>query len=294
MSGLRSRACARPGLWNDRRCRRSRGAGGLIAEYEGRTFAFCRDGCLRAFLAEPAGFAAKAEQAHAISVPASSGPLVIDEGMRRWYESCSCCLSDAYPEIKAALDRACGRQPAGRRRRDLRDRGGRTRTFWRSTGFLIEALTKRQASRSAIERDRPAARALGGAGGSRRSRDRGQQLHEAACEAVQARARKAWRPDGERDAGPSVGRLHRDGRADAVALDHLERDPVRRIPTRRLRRRTPNRGPRCPSWRPRRPRRVGPSSIQRVSRTCSCQAGLFSASATKAKTASGGAWITPV
>jgi hypothetical protein len=29
---------------------------------------------------------------------------VIDEGMRRWYESCSCCLSDAYPEVKAALD----------------------------------------------------------------------------------------------------------------------------------------------------------------------------------------------
>jgi hypothetical protein len=29
---------------------------------------------------------------------------IIDEGMRRWYESCSCCLSDAYPDIKAALD----------------------------------------------------------------------------------------------------------------------------------------------------------------------------------------------
>ena len=29
---------------------------------------------------------------------------MIDEGMRRWYESCSCCLSDAFPEIKAALD----------------------------------------------------------------------------------------------------------------------------------------------------------------------------------------------
>jgi hypothetical protein len=29
---------------------------------------------------------------------------VIDEGMRRWYESCSCCLSEAYPEIKAQLD----------------------------------------------------------------------------------------------------------------------------------------------------------------------------------------------
>ena len=88
-------------------------AGGLIAEYEGRTFAFCRDGCRRAFLEEPAAFAAKAEQAHAISVPTGSGPLVIDEGMRRWYESCSCCLSDAYPEIKAALDleRAAANQP---------------------------------------------------------------------------------------------------------------------------------------------------------------------------------------
>ena len=29
---------------------------------------------------------------------------VIDEGMRRWYESCACCLSDAFPEIKAQLD----------------------------------------------------------------------------------------------------------------------------------------------------------------------------------------------
>lgn len=29
---------------------------------------------------------------------------VIDEGMRRWYESCSCCMSAAYPEIKRALD----------------------------------------------------------------------------------------------------------------------------------------------------------------------------------------------
>jgi hypothetical protein len=24
--------------------------------------------------------------------------------MRRWYESCSCCLSEAFPEIKAQLD----------------------------------------------------------------------------------------------------------------------------------------------------------------------------------------------
>jgi Cu+-exporting ATPase len=86
---------------------------GLTAEYEGRTFAFCRDGCRRAFLEEPAEYAAKAERAHATSVATAPGPLVIDEGMRRWYESCSCCLSDAYPEIKAALDaeRAAAKQP---------------------------------------------------------------------------------------------------------------------------------------------------------------------------------------
>lgn len=35
--------------------------------------------------------------------------------MRRWYENCSCCLSDAYPEIKAALDaeRAASRAGPG-------------------------------------------------------------------------------------------------------------------------------------------------------------------------------------
>ena len=85
-------------------------------EHDGRTYAFCRDGCLRAFREQPALYAAKAEQAHAISVPQTPGPLVIDDGMRRWYESCSCCLSDAYPDIKAALDAeraANAQQPVG-------------------------------------------------------------------------------------------------------------------------------------------------------------------------------------
>jgi YHS domain-containing protein len=77
---------------------------GLTVEHEDRTYAFCREGCLRAFREEPAVYAAKADQAHAITVPKAHGLLVIDEGMRRWYESCSCCLSDAYPDIKAALD----------------------------------------------------------------------------------------------------------------------------------------------------------------------------------------------
>ena len=89
-------------------------AAGLVTEYEGRTYAFCRSGCQRAFADEPATYADRAEQAHAITVPHASGLPVIDEGMRRWYESCSCCLSDAYPEIKAALDaeRASNAQPA--------------------------------------------------------------------------------------------------------------------------------------------------------------------------------------
>ena len=79
-------------------------ADGLTVEHEGKTYAFCRSGCLRAFHEEPAAYAAKAEQAHAISVPKAKGLPVIDEGMRLWYESCSCCLSDAFPDVKAALD----------------------------------------------------------------------------------------------------------------------------------------------------------------------------------------------
>jgi YHS domain-containing protein len=89
-------------------------AAGLTSEHDGRTYAFCRAGCQRAFAEEPEAYAAKAEQAHAISVPQARDMPVIDEGMRRWYESCSCCLSDAFPDIKAALDaeRAAGSQPA--------------------------------------------------------------------------------------------------------------------------------------------------------------------------------------
>jgi YHS domain-containing protein len=81
---------------------------GLTIEHDGRTYAFCRSGCHRAFSEEPGIYAAKADQAHAITVPQAQGLPVIDEGMRRWYESCSCCLSDAYPDIKAALDRERG------------------------------------------------------------------------------------------------------------------------------------------------------------------------------------------
>ena len=90
---------------------------GLLLEHEGRTYAFCRSGCKRAFVEEPEEHVARADAASAAPAagPAAIGGAlpVIDEGMRRWYESCSCCLSDAYPDIKAQLDaeRAAAAQP---------------------------------------------------------------------------------------------------------------------------------------------------------------------------------------
>lgn len=84
-------------------------AEGLTADYENRRFAFCRTGCMRAFLDDPTTFAAAAS-APLLVMESERGLPVIDEGMRRWYDACSCCLSEAYPDIKMALDaeRAAG------------------------------------------------------------------------------------------------------------------------------------------------------------------------------------------
>jgi len=87
-------------------------ADGRTLTYEGRTYAFCRAACRRAFDEDPAGYAALAQTPRTGS-PTAGDVLVIDEGMRRWYESCSCCLSDAYPEIKAALDAERAAQSQG-------------------------------------------------------------------------------------------------------------------------------------------------------------------------------------
>ena len=74
---------------------------GLTTEQDGHRYYFCRQGCRDAFVASPADYIASHSHA-AIAEPA--GAPAMDEGMRRWYESCSCCLSDAYPDVKAALD----------------------------------------------------------------------------------------------------------------------------------------------------------------------------------------------
>ena len=101
---------------------------GLTVEYRGTILGFCGPGCLSAFEADPSAYARATATVHAHGADAhgadAAGPdgaargavaikPVIDEGMRRWYEACSCCLSDAHPEVKAALDaeRAAAAQP---------------------------------------------------------------------------------------------------------------------------------------------------------------------------------------
>ena len=84
---------------------------GLVVEHEAHAYYFCRAGCRDAFVAAPDQYITS--HRHAAEAPASGGAPQIDEGMRLWYDSCSCCLSDAYPDVKAALDaeRAASAQP---------------------------------------------------------------------------------------------------------------------------------------------------------------------------------------
>lgn len=74
----------------------------LVVEHDRHTYYFCRAACLEEFLADPGRFITS----HLDAAPddSSGAPIQIDAGMRLWYESCSCCLSDAHPEVKAALD----------------------------------------------------------------------------------------------------------------------------------------------------------------------------------------------
>lgn len=74
---------------------------GLIAEHDAHTYHFCRTECLEAFRVAPEQYVTS--HRHAADAATAATP-VIDDGMRRWYDSCSCCLSDAYPDVKAALD----------------------------------------------------------------------------------------------------------------------------------------------------------------------------------------------
>ena len=87
---------------------------GLTLEYPEREYAFCAPGCQAKFAKSPKAYVPKVEAwlakreaegtetAHA-HAPSDALPD-IDSGMREWYKSCRCCLSDAYPKVVEVLD----------------------------------------------------------------------------------------------------------------------------------------------------------------------------------------------
>jgi YHS domain-containing protein len=85
---------------------------GLTIERPEREYAFCAHSCLVKFAKTPDAYIPKVEawlaaQAHGetgADLHAVSGPLAIDDGVRAWYTSCRCCLSEAHPEIVERLD----------------------------------------------------------------------------------------------------------------------------------------------------------------------------------------------
>jgi len=86
---------------------------GLTIAYPERDYGFCSAGCLNKFAEKPSAYTAKVEswlaaQATAPEVhshPTTGSLPVIDAGMRAWYSSCRCCLSDAHPDVVEALDK---------------------------------------------------------------------------------------------------------------------------------------------------------------------------------------------
>lgn len=88
---------------------------GLTLEYPDREYAFCAPSCQAKFAKDPKAYVPKVEawlarredDAHASAsghAHASKDAPQIDAGIRAWYESCRCCLSDAYPKVVEQLD----------------------------------------------------------------------------------------------------------------------------------------------------------------------------------------------
>lgn len=99
---------------------------GLTLEYGDREYAFCSAGCQEKFAKNRNAYVSKVdawlakggEGVHATTGDAAHAHAAtaelpeIDAGMRSWYASCRCCLSDAYPRVVEVLDaeRASTRQ----------------------------------------------------------------------------------------------------------------------------------------------------------------------------------------
>lgn len=86
---------------------------GLTLEYPEREYGFCSAGCQAKFAKNPSAYRAKVEdwlgaQASPPDVHAHAAigeTPIIDAGIRAWYASCRCCLSDAHPSVVEILDK---------------------------------------------------------------------------------------------------------------------------------------------------------------------------------------------
>jgi len=85
---------------------------GLTLEYPDREYGFCAAGCQATFAMDPSRYIpkvdawlmAEAHGEHGTTTAHSGEQPAIDNGMREWYRSCRCCLSDAYPAVVERLD----------------------------------------------------------------------------------------------------------------------------------------------------------------------------------------------
>ena len=82
---------------------------GLTLERPEREYAFCAAGCLASFAKDPQRYIPKVEAWLAAGAPLAEHAHhdetpEIDNGMREWYKSCRCCMSEAYPTLVEQLD----------------------------------------------------------------------------------------------------------------------------------------------------------------------------------------------
>ncbi len=82
---------------------------GLTLEMADREYAFCAAGCLTKFAKAPQQYIPKVEAWLAAGAPDAKhehhdDTPPIDNGMREWYKSCRCCMSEAYPKVVEKLD----------------------------------------------------------------------------------------------------------------------------------------------------------------------------------------------
>ena len=82
---------------------------GLTLERPEREYAFCAAGCLASFAKDPGRYIPKVEEWLAAGAPEAGhghhdAAPELDRGMREWYKSCRCCMSEAYPELVDQLD----------------------------------------------------------------------------------------------------------------------------------------------------------------------------------------------